>query len=1058
MPVSGERKWSTVLFADLVGFTRFCEGRDPEEVQVVVDRCMSTLGDIVHRLGGFVTRVIGDELMAVFGAPVAHDDDPERAVRAGLEMQRRATRFPEDFGGLKLRVGINSGDAFFGPIGPRQARQPMLMGDAVNVASRLQLAAPAGGVLVGEETYRASRHVVEYKALDALQVKGKQIPVAAWLATGAAPAAGARPLSSSPMVGRDADLSALVRVWEATIDDRSPRLVTIWGEPGIGKSRLVREFTRRVEASSGRVLVGRSLPYGESSVFEAFAQQVRTLAGILPTDSKPMAREKLARTVSDLVPTEEQRNVTDSISLLAGLAAKGSTSDRNSRFSGVQEFVESAARSTPTVFLFEDLHWASSSLLDLIESITTRSTNVPALFVAVARPLLLETRPNWSQSNSGSSEIRLESLANKDADDLARRLAAGVKITAGDLDQVLRRAEGNPLFIEELIRSQAGKTATLRDVPPTIWAVIAARLDQLPEFERRVVLEASVAGRTFWRGALEALLGDASAVARAILLLEAQGLIRAEPSPRHKGDQEFAFGHALFWEVAYATLPLAARRERHAAVARYLEGRNGEQPSQSAAALAHHWRQAGEAETAARYLVVAADEAADAGAMKEAVTLYAQALALIPQEDSARRNRIRLKSGQAMVDGGDFRNALAALESLVPELDSQDAVAALIAQSRAAFWTMDTERAQLLARRAVDMADELNDQALQLSSTSQLSLSLSMVATRTRQGIAEGEATLAVWPAGSRPVDLASQLTSLTFAYGLTGEYEQGALRGRAAYELAKETHQLDAMLQAASHLGVNLTGLGRHEEALEVLEEAAARGERLELVPRFTSRIMNMWAGTLRELFLVDESRLRNEQAIEMSQRAGFPFSRGQALVDLLFLDLIEGEVERADSSWPGLLELAESMRGWHHWLMIGRVMAARAEIALRMGRAGEAAEAATEAIAYAIEVARPKYEVMARATLGSALLASGNAEAAVKELRSARTGAERLRHPQSIWDVESRLAGALDASGDDTASQGAHQAARQSIESFASHLSAQRREAFLGARQIREILDGGR
>jgi hypothetical protein len=262
-------------------------------------------------------------------------------------------------------------------------------------------------------------------------------------------------------------------------------------------------------------------------------------------------------------------------------------------------------------------------------------------------------------------------------------------------------------------------------------------------------------------------------------------------------------------------------------------------------------------------------------------------------------------------------------------------------------------------------------------------------------------------------------------------------------------------MLQAASHLGVNLTGLGRHEEALAVLEAAAIEGERLEHVPRFTSRIMNMWAGTLRELSLVRESRMRNEQAIEMSQRSGFPFSRGQALVDLLFLDLVEGEVGRADAAWPALLELAESMKGWHHWLMIGRVMAAKAEIALRMGRPGEAAEGARTAVAYAIEVARPKYEVMARATLGSALVRVGDVKAAVEELEVARAGAGILRHPPSIWDAESRLGAAQAASGNEAASHAAFAAARRSIETFASGLSASHRNAFLSAPQVRDIID---
>jgi class 3 adenylate cyclase/predicted ATPase len=635
----------TVVFADLSGFTALSERTDPEEIRAMVNRCMSEMGQVVDRFGGSVDKVIGDALMAVFGAPVAHEDDAERAVRAALEIQRRASEQADHFGGLEVSIGVNTGEVIFAPVGPHGRQELTVMGDAVNTAARLQAAAAPGCVLVGKDTRTASAQAIAYEAIEPIFAKGKEGRLPVWLARSSTAAPADRPVSAAPFVGRDTELELLAQAWARTASELHPQLVTLVGPPGIGKTRLALELAARVESAGGRTLRGRPLPYGEPAAYWAFGQVVRDACGIFATDSADVAAEKLRTRSASLLSATEARELATHLSIMARLT-EDNVEDRRVLFASAQRFLEALAREQPTLVVLEDLHWADDSLLELVEGLSARLADVPLLLLAIARPELLDARPGWARLPTNTT-VQLQALTDANTHDLARRLLSGTPAREAIAERVGEAAGGNPLFVEELAAwLSEGDVADTAGVPANVKTIIAARLDQLPASERRVILDASVVGDPFWQGSLEAL-GDDGALVQTLSVLERRGLIRHSPTSRIRGDQELSFKHGLVREVAYATLPMGARRERHAIVARFIEQAAGD-PSAYAAILAHHWREAGDATIAAEYLLTAADQAGRGWAPREAVELYNQALELIPESDEARRRSARLRRGLAM--------------------------------------------------------------------------------------------------------------------------------------------------------------------------------------------------------------------------------------------------------------------------------------------------------------------------------------------------------------------------------------------------------------------------
>ena len=511
----------------------------------------------------------------------------------------------------------------------------MVAGDVVNTAARLQSAAPVGAVIVGEETYTATRNVVEYRPAQPVLAKGKSAPIQAWLALRATSQIGERPTAPVPMIGRDRELTVLTGVWERVIDEGRAQFVTVFGPAGIGKSRLGLELAKVVADQGARVIRGRSTPYGASTPYSAFAQLVKQTAMIFDSDEPADARAKLVTSIAELAGPAAAEEHAPQLELLLGLGDETTVADRDTIFFSARVFVEALAMTSPTMLLFEDIHWADGSQLDLLEMLASRVRDVPVLFVALARPELLTERPSWGGGLPAYSSLPLDPLNAASSQELAEQLLAAKAVENG-ASRVAEMAEGNPLFIEELTASIAERS-TADELPTSVRALIAARLDALPPGERSVLVDASVAGRVFWRGALTEMeiRDDLSAN---LSSLEDRGLIGREAVSRIKGDQQFAFKHALIHDVAYQTLPRAARRARHAAVARFLSAATA--TGQSHEALAHHWREAGEADRAVDELIAAADQASHGWAKERAAALYREALGLVGDADEARRKEL----------------------------------------------------------------------------------------------------------------------------------------------------------------------------------------------------------------------------------------------------------------------------------------------------------------------------------------------------------------------------------------------------------------------------------
>jgi len=661
-----ERRFISVMFVDLVGFTARAEQLDPEDVRAILTPYHDTVRREIESFGGVVEKFVGDAVMSVFGAPTAYGDDAERAVRAALavrdsvrELNEGDTRLD-----LQIRIAVNTGEALVS-LGARPSMgESMVAGDVVNTASRLQSAAPINGIVVGEETYASTRDAIGYESMPPVEAKGKASVVAAWVATGALVPAGERKISGAPLVGRGRELGVLQGIWERVADERTPHLVTIFGPPGVGKTRLGLEFGRAVRELGGRPVRGRSLPYRDSSAYGAFAAQLKQFCHIFESDPIEVAQKKLRDAVATLLGPAEADEVAGHLAILVGLDREGSVADRETLFFSVRRFIEAVAGHKPTMLVFEDVHWADSSLLDLIELLAARLRDLPILLLALARPELLDSRPRWGGGLPAYTTLPLDQLKESEA----RELAAQLLGTSANGEQAERAAmlaetgEGNPLFIEQLAATLAESSPSDdSQLPTTIRGIVAARLDALPADERALLLDAAVGGKVFWRGALERMTDDPEGLSRILGALEERDLIRRQSVSAIEGDQQFMFKHVLIRDVAYDLLPRARRRERHGQVAQFIEEATSE-TGEAAAALARHWRDAGDQERAIEHLVMAAEEAERGWAKERAVFFYQEALALLPEDDGERRSGLKRRLALAHTAAYHSLDALLQLE------------------------------------------------------------------------------------------------------------------------------------------------------------------------------------------------------------------------------------------------------------------------------------------------------------------------------------------------------------------------------------------------------------
>jgi class 3 adenylate cyclase/tetratricopeptide (TPR) repeat protein len=1043
-----ERKLISVLFVDLVGFTKRSDGADPEDVRDALRLYHTDAKERIEHHGGMLEKFIGDAVMAVFGAPVAHGDDAERAVRAGLSVLEGIGELNDAHGlDLAARAAVNTGEAVVSMASDR--REALAMGDVVNTASRLQSAAPTGRVVVGRETYRATRNVIRYDASPAVEAKGKTEPVEAWLAIEPSSAPAERPLVSTALVGRDRELELMASVWTRALSERRPHLVTVIGPPGIGKTRLCHEAASIVTAESGRVLRGRCLPYGGQAGYQAFSFLVRDACEIVASDPAAVAREKLERTVHEVVPEPEAAETARFLALLLGLAPDAEVDDARLLFYAARRFLESFGLAGPAMVVFEDLHWAQTSEIELLEYLARHLRDSPLVLVAIARPELLDAHSTWGSGLAAQTTIPLEPLDAADASALAERIVQQSTTASFDIARLVEAAGGNPLFLEELAASVV-ELGDSGELPVTVREAIAARIDAMQSDVRTALLSAAVVGKTFWRGALKSV-GGIEDIDEALSVLESRDFVRRDPFSQLSGDAQFTFRHILIREVAYSTVPRAMRRERHAAVASYIEETLGNSAETASSILAYHWSEGGEPARAIPYLLASANAARRSWAKGAAIDLYSKALELAVDDDL--RRRLRLQRGIALVELQDYERAKEEIVELLPELEEEEKLEALLFLGHATIWTESEAETLETAEQALTLAKQLDDDEAVAAA---LALESEGLAMRGAEGDLEralelGDHALEVWLPGARPFDLVNFLHLHANAKCWSGQFERSVELSRQARAVATDVHSAESLLRGGGLEGLALAGLGRHEEAIAIWDELFELARELGPNPRV---VLNYSALAYRELYDLDEARSRSEQVVELSGGMSFGMPIQFARSDLLFTQLLAGDVGGAQAVWPSLWEGAGHATGWTTWLIAGRLATARAEIALHSETPETAVEWALRAIEIAERTKRRKYEARSRTILGEALGKLGRRDEALAALRTAVALADELIGPPGRWRAREALGRVSHLLGDDNTAATAYAEVGDLIESFAGTLAPSRSARFLAAPAISQIL----
>ncbi len=1012
-PNREERRWATVLFADLSDFTTMSEQMDAEDVKALAHRCAELMSEQVRRFGGTVLNVVGDQIVAVFGAPLSHEDDAERAVRCGLAI--RDCAFSVDPAKpIRVHVGVNTGEVMAGMVGPQERCDYTVMGDTVNTAARLMSAAPSASVLAGEETWRATRRVVNYRQLPPVALKGKQQPFAVWEALDAAPLAQSRPLGTAPLVGRDDELALLSNIWLKVVHESRPHLVTVLGEPGIGKSRLVAEFERRfcVEAL---VLHGRCLPYGEAFGYGALSKALEEAAGITAELSTDIARLKLKEMIVRVIPSHpgepEVKEIARHLALLSGLDAAADRStkpaDQRALHASVRRFLEELARRQPVCLMFEDIHWADDALLDLIEFIASRAKDAPLLIVAQTRPALLEKRPNWGRGVRGFNSIPVEPLSEANGRELILALCRERGLTESVAEQVGRGAGGNPLFAEELV-AMIAERGTQAGIPSAIKALISARLDALPPDARHALQFAAVLGKSFWEGGVRALGSEGDVRAR-LETLEQADLLRAQPRSEFRGEREFAFKHDLIRDVAYEMLSRAERKTLHSRAADWIEQTAGSQLELHFDQLAHHAIKANEEERAVNYLSRAAERAGRTAAYRHEAALLATAITLAERrQQPGLVGQLHARCGRAFLNIALWAEATQELEAALENLESAEVerrVEVMVGLATASIWLGDRIKTIRSASEALPLAEQVSRVDLEAGAMGWLAL--------VEHADGRHQEARALW---QRAITRAGgvKVTSLAYAphtFYVLGEYEQGIRLAEEAVQSFRGSNDRTATILALSHLGLNLSAKGRYAEATEIFAEARRFGREYETW-RFLARSISMSSAFHLELLDFAGAEALAEEAREMARSANFPSAIVSSGIDLLLNFIRRQEVGRAEGLLTEVSNEAEQAPGWHGWVWKLRLMQVRGEFELGRGNYQDTLIWAEKALLESNSSGRVKYQILALWTRARALHAGGRTHEAIADLQQATTLARRIGDPASLVRTAAAL---LEIAGDD-------------------------------------------
>jgi class 3 adenylate cyclase/tetratricopeptide (TPR) repeat protein len=797
---AAERRLVSVLFADLVGFTPLSESRDPEEVRELLSRYFDSCRRLIELYGGTVEKFIGDAVMAVWGTPIATEDDAERAVRAGLDLVAAVSALGDEVGApeLKARVGVLTGEA---AVTLGAEGEGMVAGDLVNTAARIQSAAQPATVLVGDATRRATELTVVYEDAGSHELKGKEEAVQLFRALrvasgrrGALKSTGLEP----PFVGRDRELRLVKELFHASADEHTAHLVSVLGIAGIGKSRLAWEFYKYFDGLADTVYWhrGRCLAYGEGVTYWALADMVRMRARISEDDDEQVARSKLDATLSEhILDATELAFVKPKLAHLLGLGDEGDSHERHDLFAAWRLFFERLAATYPTVLVFEDMQWADTSLLDFVEYLLDWSRSSALFVVTLARPELVERRPGWGAGHRNFSSLHLGALSEQAMGELLDGFVPGLP---EDLRaQILGRAEGVPLYAVETVRMLLDRGLLVQDgavyrptgeiptlaVPETLHGLVASRLDALPEEERRLLQDAAVIGKTFTRQALAAVSGGGESELDPLLasLVRKEILgVQADPtSPEHG---QYGFLQDLVRHVAYETLSKRERRARHVAAAEYLESAYANEEEIIEVVASH----------------------------------YLDAYAALPEAEDA--PEIQRKAHDALVRAGDRAESLGApgeafryLETAAGlSVDDAERAALLERSGWIARNVPDLEAAERLLSAASTLYEHVGDSRAMARVTGRLA-GVEWTRGRTDEAIVLAEAAFATLESFEPSADLATVAARLGSGYVFLGETEKGAEKAEVAIAVAEQIGDPEAL--AISFMTLAMIGYGTRPE-----------------------------------------------------------------------------------------------------------------------------------------------------------------------------------------------------------------------------------------------------
>jgi class 3 adenylate cyclase/tetratricopeptide (TPR) repeat protein len=942
---TAERRLVSVLFADLVGFTSHSESRDPEEVRDLLSRYFDTCRQLITRYGGIVEKFIGDAVMAVWGTPVAMEDDAERAVRAALDLTEAVAALGQEVGApdLRARAGVLTGEA---AVTLGAEGQGMVAGDLVNTASRIQASAPPGQVYVGEATRRITEAAIAYEDAGLHELKGTAEPVLLWRAARVVAKVGGIARSEgleAPFVGRGRELRMLKDLFHGSAEDSRAHLVSVVGIGGIGKSRLSWEFYKYVDglATPVRWHRGRCLSYGEGVTYWALAEMVRTRAGILEGENADTAWPKLRQALEEsIADPEERRFVEPRLAHLLGLEERTGR-DREDLFGAWRLFYERLSEEMPTVMVFEDIQWADASLLDFIEHLVEWSRGHRLFVVTLTRPELLDRRPTWGAGKS-STPIYLEPLAEEAMTELLAGLVPGLPEEL--CDRILKHAEGVPLYAVETVRMlldrgllvlegmeyrPAGPVEAL-EVPETLHALIAARLDGLAVEERRLVQDAAVLGKTFSHDALAALSGlpeqELDVLLGALVRKEVLSL-QADPLSPERG--QYGFLQDLVKRVAYETLGRKDRRGRHLAAAAFLETRWGSEQDEIVEVVASHLLEAHRAapdapdapEIQARamdMLMRAGDRAASLAAPDEARRYYEQAIELSgdPAVQADLHQRAAQAAWAALQHDESERHSRRAIQLFEEQGDTKRAAVAQAWYAGGALsgrGRLDEALGQL--QQAFDVLSRDEPDETLATVTTQLARLLHF-AGRAEESMEKIELALELSQVLELPQLLSHALNTRALYLGARGRMEEALVLQRHALQVALDHEIPDAAFRSYNNLVATMAKLDQHREELELAEQG------LEVARRYGNRPWEwkLLADTVNPLVRLgrwDEALARVEQIEEGVNLVDEPLIASEvvAVVPALVHRGAREEAERLASSMLGAEESVDTQARTGTW-----------------------------------------------------------------------------------------------------------------------------------------------